>query len=346
MTRIWFSLRKRTPRARPADVLQAAQAIGRLLGSGLAIAAALDVAIELGLSDSVAQSLRRQAEAVRGGQRWSDALKHDSLRWPHALTAWIEVGETTGNMAVCIDQYRQTCEQRNAHGHALRGALIYPLLVWTVALGAAVFMHFTFSDLLADLPAAPATTVWWADEDNLLIGSPVALIALLGWRRQRKSAAPRHCLEVPWWSAGGLFSIADTLQSLAFLLACGIPLLHTLRQVRTEFAYVWHATPWMKAQLAGFEADLERGHSLARTLQRLNWPPSARSLALIAEQTGDLSTLFAQLAEIYYQKAYLRQQRILRWSAPLALGGAALLLVGSYLRYIWPMYAGMNELAP
>jgi len=66
------------------------------------------------------------------------------------------------------------------------------------------------------------------------------------------------------------------------------------------------------------------------------WPPARRP-----ESSGELDPFFAQLAAIYQQSAIRTQERLLQWCAPILLVAAALILVGSYLVHIWPLYDQM-----
>lgn len=328
------------------DCLRIAQGIAELLHSGLSLASTLSIATELVFSQQVKASLAEQCQRILNGDTWSDALQNGAYRWPDELIAWVEVGENTGELAKCLKHY---CDWSSAHQSfrkSLFQSMTYPLILLFVSICAAVFIHTTFSDLRSEETITNSTSIGLTLEDYA-IAIGIGLLSIAGAIRLSKARPAKnktHRFSVSIWSIQACNRLANTFQSLAFMLACGIPLLEAIASMRERFIHTWKGSPWIGNQLACLHSDIESGYPLMRSMELLRWPSFALSLAAIAEQTGDLPNLFEQLARIYYQQAEIRQMHILRWTGPLTLCLSAALLISSYMYSIWPLYAGMNEM--
>jgi type II secretory pathway component PulF len=224
--------------------------------------------------------------------------------------------------------------------------MTYPLIVLFVSVCASTFIYITFSDLRNQDKLPNTTDLTFTPEDYAIsLGMLLFGLAYLAKLIHTRTASNKtHPFYLPIWSIQACNRLGDTFQSMAFMLACGIPMLEAVTTLREQFIHTWKGTPWIGKQLACLHSDIESGYPLMRTMELLRWPRFAISLATIAEQTGDLPNLFEQLARIYYQQAEIRQTHLLQWTGPITLCLSAALLIGSYLYSIWPLYASINDM--
>ena len=107
-------------------------------------------------------------------------------------------------------------------------------------------------------------------------------------------------------SIGGVFLLAFT-QELAHLLAAGLPLYDALLTI--EEKYRRHRAHPLLLDLCD---HLKEGHSLSTALKRYpkTFDPIYLSMVQVAEQTGDLPAVFAQLAALIQRQHKLKKQLI------------------------------------
>ena len=108
---------------------------------------------------------------------------------------------------------------------------------------------------------------------------------------------------------------AELFHQLAQLTSAGIPIVHTLEQIKRS-----PPAPSFRKPLQRLLDELAKGATLAEALQSLNWLP-AFDLALIGagEHSGRLDTCFRLLADYYNDRARVIKQVISQLIYPVGL---------------------------
>jgi type II secretory pathway component PulF len=108
---------------------------------------------------------------------------------------------------------------------------------------------------------------------------------------------------------------AELFHQLAQFTSAGIPIVHTLEQIKRS-----PPTPSFRKPLQRLLDELAKGATLAEALQSLNWLP-AFDLALIGagEHSGRLDTCFRLLADYYNDRARVIKQVISQLIYPVGL---------------------------
>ena len=232
----------------------------------------------------------------------------------------IRAGETSGRLDQVLLRAASHLEDQLALQRKLRNAALYPSIVFLVAMAVSVLLLTyvvpQFAELFQSqglrLPALTASVV--AASDFLQsFGAWLLLLmlisAVLAWRTH-EAWLPRikPTLDRFWLRLPVLGSIVRTAQVARFartletLLQAGVPILTALQRS----SQVLTSQPYQTA-VAHLRTRVEQGQALAVGLQQnALFPSLVVQFVKTGEESGQLTTLLARLADTY--EAELRQQ--------------------------------------
>src|SRR5881296_4024270 len=141
------------------DLLAFTQQLATLFEAGLPLDRALSILEELAPNARVKAIVADLLVSVRGGSSLSEALaKHHPRPFSRLYINMIRAGEKGGVLEVTLRRLAEFLESRSAFADALVSALAYPLVIFSVGIGAIVFlMTFViprFATIFADLGQA------------------------------------------------------------------------------------------------------------------------------------------------------------------------------------------------
>ena len=311
---------QRVPNLRRAVAAQLLRQLGSLLQAGIPILQALE-RVEEGLTRPEERALvKRLHDQVEAGQPLSQACSLFPKDFPTLVLELIRAGETSGRLDQVLLRAASHLEDQLALQRKLRNAALYPSIVFLVAMAVSVLLLTyvvpQFAELFQSqglrLPALTASVV--AASDFLQsFGAWLLLLmlisAVLAWRTH-EAWLPRikPTLDPFWLRLPVLGSIVRTAQVARFartletLLQAGVPILTALQrssQVLTNQPY--------QTAVAHLRTRVEQGQALAVGLQQNTLFPSlVVQFVKTGEESGQLTTLLARLADTY--ESELRQQ--------------------------------------
>src|SRR5437762_12006174 len=146
-------------RIRQRDLLAMTQQLATLFEAGLPLDRALAILEELAANAKLKALVTDLLHSVRGGTSLSDALaKHHPRPFSRLYINMVRAGEKGGVLEVSLRRLAEFLEARAAFAEEVLSALAYPVVIFTVAIGAIVFlMTFVvprFATIFADLGQA------------------------------------------------------------------------------------------------------------------------------------------------------------------------------------------------
>lgn len=302
--------------------------LATLLGAGLPLDRSLEIIAGLADREPVRSLLEEMLEKVRGGMPLSEAMASRERVFPRYYVSTIRAGEAGGSLEVVLDRLADLMEHSLALAGQIRSALAYPAIVLVMAgvvtaiLLVVVIPEFTplFEDAGDALPLSTqiligigeAVRQWWW----LML---IALIALvLGLRRQLarppfRRRWDRWLLKAPY--LGDLIvkvEITRFSRTLSTLLANGVPLLASLAIVRESVGNMAVADVVDELALSARE-----GKGLTAPLIRSDvFPSLATQLIHVGEETGQLESMLAKIADIYRREVGEAIDRLLAVLVP------------------------------
>jgi type II secretory pathway component PulF len=313
--------------------------VATLVDAGAPLDRALGVAQGQASNDDVRRAAQALRAAVQGGMSLADAMRLQPALFDALHVGVVRAGESAGALDSALSTLAGYLEEDAALRAQLTSALIYPVLMASVAmLGTLVLLLFVvprFSTLLADLGGTMPTSTrvlimlgsivthgWWIlalAGTAVVIGTRTALAApatALAWHRRRLTLPVTGALERS-------MATARFTRALGLMLAGGLPLLPALRLARTGVT-----NRAMAVDLERVSQEVARGQRLGASLAGVLSPMAVQLLA-VGEESGRLDALCLRAATQHDEEV----RRTLRTLASL-LEPALILVFGAIVGFV------------
>lgn len=135
-----------------------------MINAGIAIIDCLEILSRQSFSSFFKKVLEMVYEDVKTGVLLSDAMKKHPRVFPHFFVSMVYVGEVSGSIDVVMQNLADYYEKDDEIRKKVKGAMIYPIVMLVMIIGALILMMFfvvpTFRDALSsiDVPL-PALSV-------------------------------------------------------------------------------------------------------------------------------------------------------------------------------------------
>lgn len=318
-------------RPRPSDVTIFTRDLALLLKAG----ARLNDALELLANDMDVGRLRpvihKIKTAIISGESFAEALGCERELFPAMYVALVRVGEMSGTLDHILETIGAERTRAETLRHKVTGALQYPAFVLLAAGGVLIFfVTFVlpqFSAVLRDFNAKtdPVIETFLALSDllrghGLEVGAVASAAAIGGWLAWRRPAVRASIVtqiarlpvisSVVEFHRAALFS-----RNLGILLGSGITLTTTLRILVDIMTATGNVPVW-----AAMADRVRHGGKLSDALAvSAVLPPVAVRMLRLGEETGQLPTLSARVAEFYEEKLQRQLDRIVAIIGPAAI---------------------------
>ncbi len=298
---------------------------------------------------------------VEAGSSLSQALGRYPKVFSQVFIFLVAAGETSGTLDKALERLANQQEKDAEIVSKIRGALIYPLLVILVLVAITIFMLTTVipqvRNLYESLPGVklPILTrillsishflvsFWWI----MLLVFIVGAVVLFQWSRTRSGRLWFDNLKLKTPLIGPLFMkvyMARFANTSSTLVASGVPILQMLMTAaaavdnRHIAAAVLSASEKVKGGKALSDAMAEDHH----------FPELVPNMIHIGEQSGNLDTMLAKVADYYEKEVDNQVKNISTTIEPVLMilvGIIAMIVVAAVLLPIYNL-AGKNLLRP
>ncbi len=219
-----------------------------LQDAGLPILRSLRIMADQARPGRLKYSLEDTCEAIEGGDTLSEAMGKCPKCFNRLYVNMIKAGEAGGALEVILQRLAEFQERAEALKRKVKGAMIYPVVVITVAVGILTFIMIwivpsfqsIFDDFELDLPILTvyliAFSQWCVDYWYLIPGIPVMIwltIKLIRKFKVGRFGWDQFIIKVPIF--GNLIEkniMARTSRTLGTLISSGVPILEALTITR------------------------------------------------------------------------------------------------------------------
>ncbi len=338
------------------DIAMMTREIATLLRAGLPLDRALEIVINLSANDEVADILNDVRQDVRGGASLYAALEAQKGVFSRFYLNMIRAGEAGGALEVVMLRLTEFMERAKELRETVKSALVYPTILIMVAVISVVVLlifvvpQFTqmFEESGKALPLATQIVVasgeffktwWWA-----LIGGGLALYAL--FQRQMADPESRYTWDERFL---GLPLIGDLVakiemarfsRTLGTLIDNGVSLLPALAIVKETLG-----NSVMAERLDEVATKLREGKGLGTPLMEAEvFPRLGVHMVMVGEETGRLSEMLIQVADVFDQEVKSAVKRTLSLLEPALILGLGL-IIGAIIMSLLAAILSVNELA-
>jgi type IV pilus assembly protein PilC len=302
-------------RVKLEDLALMTRQLATMISSGLPLMRALTVLeaqTENARLKTTLVAIRQQIEA---GASLSGALSRHPKVFSELFVAMIRAGETGGFLESALLRVADQLESQNRLRRQVRGAMVYPTVITTIAVGVLCGMLIfiipvfagVFKQFHSQLPSLTRHTIavskllqhrWYA----VVVGVPVLVLAFRRWKRSKagRQVWDRSKLKTPL-KIGPIVrkvALARWSRTLASLVSAGVPMLEAIDVTgRTAGNAV------VERAMVAVRDSVQGGGTIAAALSSEPiFPALVTNMVRVGEETGALEATLSKVADYYEEQ--------------------------------------------
>src|SRR5687768_10007784 len=336
------------------DIVIFTRQFATMINSGLPLVQSLDILAKQSENKSLRKVIEQVLYDVESGNTLADAMGSHPKVYTELYKNMVAAGEAGGILDTILLRLATFLEKADALRRKIKGAMIYPTVIFTVAGGAVtvllLFVIPTFQTMFeaAGVPLPLPTQIvinlsealqayWWAIFGSIIAG----LFMLKQWYKTPAGMLflDRLLLNVP--IIGPMqrkAAIARFTRTLGTLVSSGVSILDGLEiTARTAGNRVIHdAIMESRASIAG-------GETISEPLKRCGvFPPMVTSMINVGEQTGGLDEMLTKIADFYDEEVDAAVEALLAAMEPIMIVFLGVVVGGMIIAMYLPIFDMMN----
>ncbi len=293
------------------DLLVFTRQFSVMIDAGLPLVQALDIIGNQADNVAFRKVLLAVKSRVESGSTFADALGEHPKVFDELFVQLVRAGEVGGMLDVILNRLGAYIEKNSKLKRRVKGAMVYPSIVLTVAVGVTVvllaFVTPTFEKMFKDFGGVmPAPTQFLislshglTDNWYLFAGIPIAIVVAFKWwtnTERGRDIWDATTLKLPVF--GPLVrkvAVARFTRTFGTMLSSGVPILDALdivakaagnRKVEQGVRYV--------------RAKISEGRNIAQPLAETGvFPPMVVQMIGVGEATGAMDAMLGKIADFY-----------------------------------------------
>jgi type IV pilus assembly protein PilC len=336
------------------DIVIFTRQFATMINSGLPLVQSLDILAEQTENDALRKTISEVLYDVESGHTLADAMgKHPKI-FTELYVNMVAAGEAGGILDTILLRLATFLEKNDALVRKIKGAMIYPAVIFTVAGGAiAILLAFvipTFQQMFeaAGIPLPLPTRMvigmsqflqsyWWA------LGAGI-ILTIFGIRGYYKTPAgnlmiDRMLLNIP--ILGDLqrkAAVSRFTRTLGTLVSSGVTILEGLEiTAKTAGNRVIHDA------VMGSRASIAGGETIAGPLKESGvFPPMVVQMINVGEQTGGLDEMLSKIADFYDEEVDAAVEALLAAMEPIMIVVLGVIVGGMIVAMYLPIFDMIN----
>ena len=341
-------------RIKTRDVVIFTRQFATMINAGLPLVQSLTILAQQTENKALAEITRSVVYDVESGNTLADAFSKHPRAFSDLYVNMVAAGEAGGILDTILLRLATFLEKSDALMRKVKGALVYPGVIMTVAaIAIAILLIFVipvFQNLFAsvnlDLPLPTRIVIGLSD---LLIGYWWAVLGTLGAivfaiRRYYGTSGGRKTIDSMLLRApvlGDLLrksAVSRFTRTLGTLISSGVSILEGLEiTAKTAGNMVIHdAVMASRQSIAG-------GDTIAAPLEKSKvFPPMVISMIAVGEQTGGLDEMLTKIADFYDEEVDVAVGALLSLMEPMMIVVLGVVVGGMVVAMYLPIFDMMN----
>ena len=299
-------------KVRPRDMVVFSRQFATMINSGVPILQSLNVMAQQTENKKLKRKLYEIRNDVEGGSSLYEAMSKHRDVFDDLYVNMVDAGEVGGVLDVVLDRLAGYIEKAASLKSKVKGAMIYPAVVVTVAiLVITVIMVFvipTFAKMFADFGSAlplPTQIVinisnWFKENIGYLILGVILFVVVFRLLYKRvepfKIFIDRAILFLPVF--GPLLrkvAVARFSRTFSTMISSGVPILQALDIVAKT-----SGNKTIELGVLDAKKSIAEGQTISEPLEDTGvFPPMVIHMISIGETTGALDTMLEKIADFY-----------------------------------------------
>jgi type IV pilus assembly protein PilC len=328
-----------------------------LISSGIPMLQGLNILYEQSDDKNLAGVLGVIKDKVSKGSFLWEGLSLYPKTFSNLFVSLVRAGESSGSLDQMLKRLGKYLENSERMRRMVKGAMMYPIIVITVAIGVIVLMMVfvipKFEDMLKQSgQQLPEITQFVIDASHFMVKNFVFLVGgigggvymLLRWVGTPEGKATMESILFQFPLFGALMQkagVARFCRTLQTLLAAGVNVIDAVDICR---ATVDNAV--IEKAVGTIRAEIENGKTLGMVLTKLKvFPKMAVQMVMVGESTGNLDKMLEKVADYYEDEVEVMVGGLSKAMEPLILvflgGAVGGILIAMYLP-IFKMSGGVE----
>ncbi|MCK6555990.1 type II secretion system F family protein [Candidatus Binatia bacterium] len=332
------------------DIVVFTRQLATMIDAGLPIVQCLDVLAQQSPNKKLRNVIRELKEQVEAGSTFTDALRKHPKLFDDLYVNMCAAGEVGGILDNILNRLASYMEKAMKLKSKIKGAMIYPATIITVAVGVTavllIFVIPVFAELFGSFgQALPAPTQFVINLSNFTIAYAkymvgVVIAVVVACRQMYKTESGRLAfdnlfLQLPVF--GDLIrksSVARFTRTLSTLVTSGVPILDALAiTARTSGNKV------VERAVLQTRVSISEGRTIAEPLQQSKvFPPMVCQMISVGETTGALDAMLSKIADFYEEEVDNAVANLTSLMEPLVILFLGIIIGGLVISMYLPIF--------
>lgn len=282
-----------------------------MIDSGLPLVQCLDILGAQQPNKTFQKTIKDIKSSIEGGSTFAAALKKHPDTFDSLYSNLVAAGEVGGMLDTILARLATYIEKSEKLKGRVKGAMVYPIVVLSIAAGAtAVLLLFVipvFAKMFADVGAAlPAPTQFVMDLSNFLrhyflymiIGIAVIIYAIRAYYKTANGTLVIDSMLLKAPVFGDLIrknAVARFTRTLSTMISSGVPIMDGLEIVARTSGNKIIENAIMKAR-----ESIAAGKTISEPLAQTKvFPSMVVQMISVGEATGNMDAMLSKIADFY-----------------------------------------------
>ena len=348
-------LRTTFKKIKPRSMQIFSRQFATMIEAGLNIVASLVILEEQTDDVYLAEIIAEIRADVEGGLLLSQAMARHPKVFSELYVSMVQAGEASGMLDNVLDRVADQIEKETKLKRRVKGAMVYPTVVFTFATLVLVAMLMfivpifarIFTELGGQLPLLTRVVVGASDllRQRWYIIFPLVGFMVWGILRYKKSESGRQKwdrikLRIPLKIGDVVLKVtmARLLRTLATLVAAGVDIIKAL-EISGSTAGNW----LVEKALTEARIKVQEGVPIAEPLTNDPlFPPMVSQMVRIGEETGELEKMLSKIADFYEDEVDSAIQSLTSIIEPIMMIGVGFMVGIIIIAMYLPMFKMMQ----
>jgi type IV pilus assembly protein PilC len=343
--------RAEVKRVKPKSLQVFSRQFATMIESGLNVVTALSILEEQTEDQKLAAVISDLRTDVEGGSLLSEAMARHPRVFSRLFVSMVEAGEAAGILDVVLDRVAFQIEKETQIKRAVKGAMVYPIVVFCFAtlvlIGMLMFLVPIFVDLFkqlgGDLPTLTKVVVSLSDlvRERFYVVFPLIALAIWGLLRYKRTESGRRMwdrlrLRAPVGIGGIVLKVgmARFSRTLASLIGAGVDIIKAL-----DITGSTSGNSLIEDAVVDVTVKVQQGIPIAVPLEEAEiFPPMVAHMVRVGEETGELEKMLGKVADFYEDEVDTSIKSLTSIIEPLMMIGVGVMVGVIIISMYLPMF--------
>ena len=309
-----LSFKRFVGRVKLEDITVMTRQLSTLVGASIPLVDSLSALYEQTESPNMKKTVAQVRDSVNEGTSFADALAQHKRIFPELYINMVRSGEVSGALDVVLVRLAEFMEGQHRLRSKVGAALVYPIVLFFVSMVVLLFLLTSvvprvvsmFDNMNQVLPLPTRILIgvsdflsaaWWL----LILIAGGCIFFLIKWKRTEKGAMKYDRIRMGMPVYGSLYkkiSVARFARTLGTLLSSGVPIIDSMRIVKTVVL-----NKVMEACIEDSIGEVMEGSSIAAPLRKSGvFPPIITHMIATGEKSGTLEEMLMKAADAYEEE--------------------------------------------